>query len=98
MKAKSLEQTIDKLRKSLDAEDRKILAALKKRFNIAQRIGAVKEKINAPVLQESRWAEVLKDRLKRAKVLGISESFVAKVYSLVHEESLRLQKKVRKKK
>ena len=79
------------LRLRIDQCDHLILKTLHARFKIAKQIGKLKSRLKFPIIQEDRWMEVLKDRLKIAKKLKLSEPFVLKLLKLIHKESIHLQ-------
>ncbi|MEO7162080.1 MAG: chorismate mutase [Bdellovibrionia bacterium] len=93
---------IELLRKKIDNLDTRLIAILKKRFQIVRKIGKLKKEMSIPVFQKSRWTQLIRDRIK----LGIeadgqktiSSLFIRDLFTLIHSESLDLQQKHRKSK
>jgi chorismate mutase len=84
-------------RDQVDAEDHRILAALARRMTSAQEIGRLKKRAKMEAFQPGRWEQVLRDRLQVAKRLGLDEEFARRLFHVLHEESIRLQSKILKK-
>ncbi len=80
------------LRKKIDQCDRSLLQTLAERFRTVKKVGLYKLKNDLPVLQKSRWAEVMEARLKQARQLHLNDDFVEKLFKLIHKESLKTQK------
>lgn len=85
------------LRKKIDRTDRAILCALTARFGAALEIGRIKAALGIPVVQKSRLREVLRERVAMGRELGLSPVFVRALIHLIHDESVRMQKKVGRK-
>jgi chorismate mutase len=79
------------LRVRIDRADRRLFAALADRFGAVERIGAIKRREGLPVLQKRRWQELRRDRLRRARALGLGGGFAAELLELIHREALRAQ-------
>jgi chorismate mutase len=94
---KKTDQKLKRLRKKIDQADMAILKAFSSRFDAVGKVGKLKNKLNLPVLQKERWKELLGDRVKRAKRLGISEGFIKTVFNATHLEAIRIQKNQKKK-
>lgn len=88
---------LEKYRKAIDREDKKILQALSRRLQNAEKIGKLKKELGLPVFQKNRWAEVIKTRRQLSKALGLSAPFVSALYHVIHEEAVRIQNKKGKK-
>jgi chorismate mutase len=89
---------LKKLRKRIDAADRALLKALGDRMAVVERIGRVKVAAGVPLLQKVRWKEVMAERLKIAGRLGLSGPFTNALYTLIHQEALRIQTRLPRKK
>ena len=83
---------LNEYRKQLDLIDREIILLLKKRQDIIKKIGEYKKKNNINAYQPARWKEVLETRKQFAKENQIDPKFVEKLWELIHEWSLKLQK------
>lgn len=81
-----------KLRKEVDKIDESILKLLGKRFEIARKIGHLKKENKLGVLDSQRWQFILKKALARGKQLDLPASFVKKIYRLIHQTSVKMQK------
>lgn len=84
---------LDRLRKVIDSSDKALLEALAKRMSASQEIGVVKRAQHIPPLDAARWKQVLDARVERGAKLGLSPTFINKLYALIHEESLSIQKR-----
>lgn len=93
MTSKSQQKKLTILRKQIDRQDAKILSTLQRRMEIAKKIGQLKSEMNLPVLQASRWAQVMKERLRLANKLGLPRSFVVSLFTSIHATSIQTQKK-----
>jgi chorismate mutase len=92
---KDLQTNLKRLRKKIDRADRALFQALSLRTKAVTEIGHLKRRHGLPVLQKARWKEVMRERVKIAKGLGISEAFVKRVLTLIHKESIRIQTRPR---
>jgi chorismate mutase len=82
------------LRKSVNAADERLLQILFERMRLVEEIGLQKRKTGEPVLQPKRWEEVLRSNIELAEAMGLRSSFIADMYTLIHEESLRSQREM----
>jgi chorismate mutase len=98
MRASSPEARIRKLRRKIDAADRALMKALGSRMATVEKIGNIKIAAGMPILQKTRWKEVMKQRLDAAARLGLSDRFTTALYALIHREALDIQKKLGRKK
>jgi chorismate mutase len=87
------DRELRRLRKKIDQADKALLQAFAKRFDAVEKVGKLKKKQNLPVVQKARWKELLTDRVKRAKRLGVSGDFTKKVFGAIHLEAIRIQKR-----
>jgi chorismate mutase len=90
---KNTDRELKRLRKKIDQADKALIKAFSARFDAVEKVGNLKKKLKLPVVQKARWKELLADRLKRAKRLGVSESFVKLVFKAIHLEAIRIQKR-----
>jgi chorismate mutase len=81
------------LRKQIDALDDELLEVLAKRIAIVRKIGVLKKTHDIEPLAEQRWRDVLKDKITKAPQLYLSENFITKLYNLIHEYAIEIQKK-----
>ena len=83
---------LDKWRKQIDELDEKVLNLLVKRSKIVKKIGQFKKRQNISPLDKNRWNKVLTSMLSKGNELGLSKDFVKKLYDLIHEYSIKIQK------
>ena len=88
--------TLEELRMQIDKLDDEVLNVMEQRMNISEKIGLFKKENNVTILQTNRWNELLKKRINTGLSKGLSEGFVQKIYSAIHEESIQHQKMVMK--
>ncbi len=82
-------------RAKIDRLDRKIIAHLAARMAVVSEIGVIKAKNKIPVVQKARWNDVMKDRLKYSKKLGLTLKTIDRIFMLIQKESIEIQKKVK---
>jgi chorismate mutase len=85
---------LDGLRRQIDQWDDELLRVLKSRMAISTQIGAYKKQENITILQTARWSEILEDKLKKARGMGLSDNFIAQIFKNIHQESIAFQNKV----
>jgi chorismate mutase len=86
--------TLEELRMQIDKLDDEVLLLMEQRMNISEKIGLFKKENNVTILQTNRWNELLKKRINIGMAKGLSEEFVKRIYSAIHEESIHHQKMV----
>ena len=86
--------TLEELRVQIDKLDDEVLQLMEQRMNVSEKIGIFKKEHNITILQTNRWNELLKKRINVGLSKGLSEGFVQKIYSAIHEESIQHQKEV----
>lgn len=67
------------LRRQIDQLDNELLEVLGKRMNVSREIGAYKRDHNMPVVQATRYGDIMTSRILAAKSMGMSEDL-----SLIH--------------
>lgn len=82
---------INEMRLQIDDIDNQILELLSKRLHVCREIGEYKKRNNMPVLQPSRYDEVLNKRGQNAKLCGLASDFVKRIFEEIHEESVKQQ-------
>ncbi len=88
--------TLEELRKQIDKIDDSILDVIESRMKIVDRIGQCKKENNVSILQTSRWDEILRKMTERGAARGLSEEFIVKIFSAVHQESINRQTEIMK--
>jgi chorismate mutase len=84
-------ENLAELRRQIDGIDENLLELLAKRMRISREIGVYKKEHNTPVLQTSRYGEILENRAKAAALMGLNTDFIEKILKEIHEESVRQQ-------
>ena len=79
-------------RRQIDEIDTQIIDLLEKRFEIIKKVGKYKKERNIPPLQPERWQQVLQTRKNLAKEKWLNPELIEKIWNLIHEEALRLEK------
>ncbi len=82
---------IEELRKEIDEVDSEIVRLLAKRMDLAVEIGKEKGATGVEVHQKTREMRVLDTAKLLADSLGLSESLLTDIYTLIFAESRRLQ-------
>lgn len=85
---------LDNLRKKIDALDEQLLEILAKRIAVVKKVGKYKEANGIPPLDEKRWQEVIRTKILKANMLNLSESFILKIYNIIHEYALETEKNI----
>lgn len=89
-----MEKKLEILREEIDGIDESLLGLLAKRMALVREVGELKKEYGIVPLDETRWQKLLAGKLTKAKVLNLSESFVEKLYTLIHEHAVEIQKKL----
>ena len=84
-------QTLSWLRRMMDEIDDELWNTIAKRMEISKQIGAYKKCHNMDVLQPTRFAEILSNRLNWAANKGLSPQVVQQIMDAIHAESIRVQ-------
>jgi chorismate mutase len=85
---------LDALRKRIDKTDEELLKILAERISVAKEIGEYKKVNNMAILQVNRWEEVLRNRMKLGETIGLDKDFLVEMFTLIHRESVEVQKKL----
>jgi chorismate mutase len=89
-----LNDILESLRVKIDMFDKSLIEILQDRMEISKRIGRLKKSKNVTILQTKRWSEIVDDRVKRGSAKGLSQNFIMKIYTAIHEESINWQNAV----
>jgi len=90
------EHALNELRSKIDITDELIIQQLAKRMGIADEIGKVKADNNVQILQNDRWNAIKSKMISEGGTVGLSQEFVDKVYSAIHDESINHQHNIGK--
>ena len=85
---------ITQLRHQIDDLDNQLMDLLSKRMRVCREIGQYKKEHNMTILQAARYNEILEKRGAQGSLCGMAPEFVAKVFELIHEESVRQQMEI----
>ena len=88
------QENIRQLRAGIDVVDENLLSLLKERMDISRRIGAYKKDHNIAILQIERWDSLMDDMIEQGRRDGLDERFLQALFSVIHEESVRIQNEV----
>jgi len=84
-------ENLSELRRQIDEIDEGLLEFLAKRMRISREIGVYKKEHNMPILQTPRFGEILDNRSNMGITMDLNPDFVKKIFSEIHEESVRQQ-------
>ncbi|MDY5451794.1 MAG: bifunctional 3-deoxy-7-phosphoheptulonate synthase/chorismate mutase type II [Alloprevotella sp.] len=84
-------ESITQLRHQIDELDNQLMDLLSKRMRVCREIGQYKKEHNMTILQAARYNEILEKRGAQGALCGMDSQFVANVFELIHEESVRQQ-------
>lgn len=84
---------IDKIRKTIDELDEKILALLSKRKGLVSEIAKLKENLDIPIFDKKREEEILRRISNKAKQLGLNADSVSGIFGSIFQNSRAEQQK-----
>lgn len=84
------------VRAEIDILDSQLLKVLEERMKLVDQIGKYKKENNIPILQATRWNEILDKSIEKGNKKGLSEDFVGQLFRAVHQESINHQQKIMK--
>lgn len=84
-------ESLDTLRRRIDAADDELLDVLARRMAIAREIGVYKREHSMSVVQSQRYSRLMQRLVEQAEALGLGEEFVRTILAAIHEESVRQQ-------
>lgn len=87
-------ENLENLRHKIDEVDLELFNLLARRMRLAEDIGRYKMRNNISILQTARWNEILEKALEKGKSRDLSDVFVEKFLSAIHQESIAHQSKV----
>lgn len=82
------------LRQKIDMLDNELLEVLSKRLEVCREIGEYKREHRMPVVQPSRYNEMVMSHLCNTSKLGLGEDFLRTVLLAIHDESVRQQMEI----
>lgn len=84
-------ESLQQLRQQIDRIDTELLELYNRRMAVSREIGKYKKEHSMPVVQESRYDDLMKSRVASAVDMGMSADFMRTVLQAIHEESVRQQ-------
>ena len=84
-------ENLSELRKQIDEIDINLTEILAKRMRISKEIGIYKKEHDMPILQTSRYDEIIHKRVQEGMAMEMSEEFLKTIFEAIHSESVRQQ-------
>lgn len=84
-------ENLNELRRQIDELDNQLLDLLAKRMRISREIGLYKKEHDMPILQATRYDEILNKRVDQACNMDMDGEFMKTILAAIHEESIRQQ-------
>lgn len=84
-------ESLTLLRQQIDNIDNELLDILSRRMNVSRQIGQYKKEHRMPVLQSSRFNDIIATRCKLGEEMGMSADFMKTLLLAIHEESVSQQ-------
>jgi len=88
---------LSSVRNNIDEIDAQIIALVKERLHLVEKIANEKQKNHITAFQLERWMEILKSRTDWGTQQNLTKDFIEKLFQLIHEESIRTQIEIMKK-
>ena len=88
---KQLKAQLAHLRAAINHTDSKIIQDIAERMKWVDEIGKLKQQHNIPVLQISRWENLLKDHVAKAEKAGLDGEFIKALFELIHAQAVKKQ-------
>lgn len=82
---------LEALREKIDILDDTLINVLSKRMAVSDEIGKLKHLNRIPVVQPSRYKRLIDDRVAKGRSEGLSEDFLHRLLSIIHDESVKRQ-------
>ena len=84
-------QRLFELRYRIDQIDGALLDLLARRMHLSVELGEYKKANDMPILQTSRYSEIIERRVELGETFDLDSEFVREVITAIHEESIRRQ-------
>jgi len=85
---------LDILRTKINNLDRELVEGLATRMALSEKIGEYKRDNNVTTFQVDRWNEIFNTRKEWAKKMNLNPDFIAEMFKIIHEESVRKQEEI----
>lgn len=86
------ENELNWLRAEIDELDEKLWDTIASRMDVSKRIGEWKKVHGVAPLQPERYEQIVESLRQKVERLGLDETFMLRMWELIHEESLKQQK------
>ena len=84
-------ESLTLLRQQIDRINDELLELLARRMRVTCEIGQYKKEHKMPVIQQTRYNDLMERLVKNGEELGMSEDFIRTILAAIHEESVRQQ-------
>lgn len=85
---------LESLRQLMDSVDAEIIDLLRRRTELSEQVGIVKQESNMAAYQPDRWREIVETRTQQGAKYGMAAEYITALYELIHHESIRRQLEV----
>lgn len=85
--------TLQQLRSQIDILDENIMYMLASRMKVSRSIGALKKENKVAIVQPARWDVIMEKAKTAAENYGIDPEFVKRVFTAIHDASVKEQNK-----
>ena len=85
---------LEEIRNKIDQIDRELIKVLSKRMQLVNEIGLYKKQHRIALYQPKRWAQVFRQAQQWGAKNHLPADFIARLYQLIHQESLRRQQRI----
>lgn len=87
-----MKDQLEYIRHQFNEIDKNILVLLGARAQLSKRIAKLKNTQQLEVKQETVWQQNLANRIKENVSIKIDSEYLKKIFEVIHEESIRIQK------
>lgn len=87
----STTENLSLLRQQIDRINDELLELLARRMRVTCEIGQYKKEHHMPVIQQTRYNDLMERLVKNGEELGMSGDFIRTILAAIHEESVRQQ-------
>ncbi|HNS19686.1 MAG TPA: chorismate mutase [Sedimentisphaerales bacterium] len=88
---RDVKRQIGRLRAEISQVDARIIQDLAERMKWVEEIGRLKHEHSIPVLQITRWDNLLEEHLARAQKAGLDPEFIKALFELIHAQAVKRQ-------
>lgn len=88
---RDVKRQIARFRAEISQVDDKIIQDLAERMKWVEEIGRLKHEHNIPVLQLTRWENLLESHIAKAQQAGLDADFIKSLFELIHAQAVKRQ-------